>query len=260
MGIRSAFFMGIVCVGAPLAACSSDSGLFGDSVGNTGTGSGAGVGGTSTVTSNGVTNASGPGSGDSTATGPQPQSVQASSAEASSVQASSAQASSVQASSAATTVAASSSSSGGGTNHVSCGDNKTCEVSNSQACCWDQHKLYPGDQGSCVKGDVWQDGCDTSQNGYGGETRIECQTAANCMNGESCCGRRKTYWKDNKSYQVYDQVVCQQKCNTNSGEVTFCVPNVTQCPQMWKDGGGWVTGVCKQSTLLPKGYNVCSVP
>ncbi len=224
----------IVYFAAAAAACSSNGGmLFGSSGGYTGSSGNGGSSGTSGQSGQGGT------------------SVASSSSEAQS------SVSSSEASSSAVTVVASSSSTGGGGNLIECGMSK-CNLMAGQSCCWDKYAYYPPPQAKCVTGDIYSDDCQTMQTGWGAATRIECQGPANCGASELCCARRKTFYDNNMQYPLYDQLTCQKSCNFP--DIVVCDKN-TVCPMLPKQmGGGFVQGVCQQSSLLPKGYTVCGYP
>jgi hypothetical protein len=99
------------------------------------------------------------------------------------------------------------------------------------------------------------DNCKTYDNGpnFGGwQTRIECQTSAECGVGQSCCATRIQIGL-NKFY--YSDVKCQNDCAWP--DVKLCDPNnpSSMCPVV-----GQVQTTCQPSTLLPPGYSVCSPP
>ncbi len=137
-----------------------------------------------------------------------------------------------------------------------CG-NTTCSLDAAEGCCWDNYGLLSNDKGSCVTGPVNNDNCNTLQVGYGPETRIDCQSSAQCSAGAVCCGRRVKYYANQKKYDVYDQVTCESTCSANN--VTLCIPNVTVCPLIVSQNGN-VQTICKPSQLLPSGYFVCGNP
>ncbi len=225
--------MAVVYLAGLAAACSSSGDLLF-----------SGAGGPSTLSGGGSAQAQGAGGA---------------SVASSSQQAASSQASSVQAvTSVAASTAVSSAASGGNDKLIDCGE-MTCDITAGQACCYDKYGFYkPQPQTKCVTGDIYNDNCETMQTGWGAATRIECEGPASCGSGEVCCARRKTFFDGNQQYPLYDQLTCQKSCNYP--DIVVCDANTT-CPMLPKQqGGGFVQGVCQQSSLLPKKYLVCGYP
>jgi hypothetical protein len=131
---------------------------------------------------------------------------------------------------------------------VLCGGGEQCPLAGDGACCWSEEQ----DSGFCVTGPEDMDNCDQSQ--QGGNTRIECQTDAECGAGLRCCGDRA----QGNFGPYYYQVTCLADCD----DVTLCATQgagATECP-MVNCQGQQVQGQCNPSQLLPPGYLVCGCP
>ncbi len=157
--------------------------------------------------------------------------------------------------SASSSSAASSSSTGGGIETVSCGD-VTCPIGTESACCWS--RFATPSSGACVQGSPDNDGCKTFLANDGYETRIECQTSAQCDQGV-CCGQRTGFFQGGQQKFFYEILSCVDACP--SKDVTICDPTnpADVCPKIATQNGP-VQGVCKASTLLPSGYFACGAP
>jgi hypothetical protein len=151
------------------------------------------------------------------------------------------------------TTASASSSSGGVVETLDCGGT-TCPLGNQNACCWSKFGM-PMASGVCVQGPPDSDGCKTFVAQDGLQTRLECQTSAQCNQG-TCCGHRTLF---NGQNFFYDLVSCADTCAAS--DVTLCDPTnpADVCPKVNTQGGP-VQGVCKQSSSLPPGYFVCVAP
>jgi hypothetical protein len=219
-------------------ACSNSAGVFGgDGSGSGASGSGAGQSGSGGTTSSGGQGGTTVSTSDGATVGQAgPQTAAVTSVQTTST--------------AAQTVA--SSATGGGSVMVDC-DLQSCDVTQGQACCWDQYQLYKAPQAQCVKVSE-ANACITN----GGESRVLCDEPGDCEKGKVCCGHRKTFFANGQQFAYYDIVQCQSTCDYP--DIVLCVPNITTCPMLPKQGGGFVQGVCKQSSLLPQGYNVCGYP
>jgi len=82
-----------------------------------------------------------------------------------------------------------------------------------------------------------------------GDTAVACDRAADCPEGEVCCGVENTGATPN----YYEGVSCKQTCPRDSGVVgiralTFCAPDASDCPD---------AQTCDRSTVLV-GYHVCN--
>ncbi|MEP7121876.1 MAG: hypothetical protein ABJE95_13230 [Byssovorax sp.] len=157
-------------------------------------------------------------------------------------------------SSATATSASASSSTGGVVQTLGCG-NVTCPLGGENACCWSKFGM-PMASGTCVDAPAASDGCKTFVAQDGLQSRIECQTSAQCAQGSTCCGHRTPF---NGQNFFYDLVTCVDACPMS--DVTFCDPNnpADVCP-MVNTQNGPVQGVCKSSISLPPGYFVCGSP
>jgi hypothetical protein len=159
------------------------------------------------------------------------------------------------ASTAASTSSASGSSTGTGVVNetLACGDT-TCPLGALNACCWSKFGM-PTAGGACVNAPAASDGCKTFVANDGLQSRLECQTSAQCDQG-TCCGHRTFF---NQGNFFYDLVSCVDTCTT--ADVTLCDPTnpADVCP-MVQTQNGLVQGVCKTSTSLPPGYFVCGAP
>ena len=197
--------------------------------------------GATSVTSSGATTSSATTTSSSATTGA---TTGASSSSASSSSAASSSA-------ASSTSASSSSSTGGGTEAVSCGG-AMCPLGAESACCWS--KFATPASGACVQGTPDTDGCKTFTGTGNYQTRIECQTSAQCDQGV-CCGHRTNFFQGGQQKFFYDLLSCVGTCDQN--DVTICDPtDVTDvCPKI-----GSVQLVCKTSASLPPGYFVCGAP
>ena len=151
------------------------------------------------------------------------------------------------------TTASASSSTGGPVETLPCGDT-TCPLGDQSACCWSKFGM-PMASGVCVQGPVDSDGCKTYVARDGLQTRIECQTSAECTQG-TCCGHRMYF---NGQNFFYDLVSCVDTCPAS--DVKICDPaNPSDlCPKVNIQGNP-VQTVCKQSGSLPPGYFVCALP
>ena len=153
----------------------------------------------------------------------------------------------------ASTSSASASSTGTGVVNetLACGDT-TCPLGELNACCWSKFGM-PMASGSCVNAPADSDGCKTFVANDGLQTRLECQTSAQCDQG-TCCGHRTFF---NGQNFFYDLVSCVDTCT--SADVTICDPTnpADVCPMISTQNGP-VQGVCKQSGSLPPGYFVCT--
>jgi hypothetical protein len=134
-----------------------------------------------------------------------------------------------------------------------CGDS-TCPLGQLNACCWSKFGM-PMASGTCVDAPAASDGCKTFVANDGLQTRLECQTTAQCDQG-TCCGHRTFF---NGQNFFYDLVSCLDTCDPS--DVTLCDPTDPGdvCP-MINTQNGMVQGVCKQSGSLPPGYFVCTTP
>jgi len=130
-----------------------------------------------------------------------------------------------------------------------------------QSCCFDYYQAYGAPQAECVQGAVGQNGCNTSeQGGTGTETRMECQRPSDCPPSELCCGTRGTFTQDLQTYTYYITLTCEPSCEYPA--IQMCDPSAippTACPIVQSEYGTQQT-ICKASTLLPTGYNVCGLP
>lgn len=152
------------------------------------------------------------------------------------------------------TTASASSSTGGPVEMLPCGDT-TCPLGDLNACCWSKFGM-PMASGFCVQGPVDSDGCKTYVARDGLQTRLECQTSAECKQGGTCCGHR-TYFNGQNFF--YDLVSCIDTCPAS--DVKICDPAnpADLCPKVSIQGNP-VQTVCKQSGSLPPGYFVCALP
>jgi hypothetical protein len=127
-------------------------------------------------------------------------------------------------------------------------------LGDNSACCWSKFAMPAS--GACVQGSPDSDGCKTFVAGDGLQSRIECQTGAQCDGGK-CCAHRTTF---NGQNFFYDLVSCGGSCK--APDTTLCDPTnpADVCPKIAVPGGGSVQGVCKQSGSLPPGYFVCTTP
>ncbi len=172
---------------------------------------------------------------------------------ATSATSSSAATSSASATSSATASSAGSTGTGVVDPTLACGDT-TCPLGQLNACCWSKFAM-PMASGACVNGPVDSDGCKTFIASDGLQSRLECQSSAQCDQGK-CCGHRTFF---NGQNFFYDLVSCLDTCDAS--DVTLCDPAnaADKCPMVQTQGGP-VQGVCKQSGSLPPGYFVCSAP
>jgi len=140
---------------------------------------------------------------------------------------------------------------------LSCGA-AMCPLGEESACCWS--KFTTPAAGACVKGTPDTDGCKTFVSNNGGyQTRIECQTSAQC-DGGVCCGHRITFNQQGQQKFFYEILSCVDACS--QADVTICDPTnpADVCPKITVQGGGSVPGVCTTSASLPPGYFVCAAP
>jgi hypothetical protein len=147
-----------------------------------------------------------------------------------------------------------SSSTGGVVEMLACGDT-TCPLGEQNACCWSKFGM-PMASGACVKGPIDSDGCKTYVAQDGLQSRLECQTSAQCAQGTTCCGHR-TYF--NQQNFFYDLVSCVDSCPSTDVKVCDPANAADVCPKVTIQGND-VQTVCKQSGSLPPGYFVCSLP
>ncbi len=161
----------------------------------------------------------------------------------------------------------SSSASGGGNGEtLDCGAGLTCPVGLNSACCWDQYDQYGAPKAECVTGGIDDDMCSTGYDDSAGlETRIECQREDHCGAADVCCARIAQSQIGN----VYVALLCTEydACVAPGGNdyrgliVCDTIGSTDGCPMVSTGGGGPpVQGVCKDSQLLPDGYNICGVP
>ncbi len=134
---------------------------------------------------------------------------------------------------------------------LACGDT-TCPLGQLNACCWSKFGM-PMPSGTCVNAPADSDGCKTFVAQDGLQTRLECQTSAQCNQG-TCCAHRTFF---NGQNFFYDLVSCNDSCD--APDVTICDPaDPTDVCPMISTQNGPVQGVCKQSGSLPPGYFVCT--
>ena len=154
----------------------------------------------------------------------------------------------------ASTSSASASSTGTGvvSEVLACGDT-SCPAGALNACCWSKFAMPAA--GACVNAPADNDGCKTFIANDGLQSRLECQTSAQCDQG-TCCGHRTFF---NGQNFFYDLVACVDTCTI--ADVTLCDPADASdvCP-MVQTQNGQVQGICKTSASLPPGYFVCGAP
>jgi hypothetical protein len=109
-----------------------------------------------------------------------------------------------------------------------------------------------------VQGTPSNDGCKTFVASDGYQTRIECQTSAQCDQGV-CCGHRITFFQGGQQKFFYEILSCVGTCDQS--DVTICDPTdpTDVCPKV-NTPNGPVQTVCKTTTSLPPGYFVCGAP
>jgi len=145
----------------------------------------------------------------------------------------------------------------GPTNVIPCGDNLSCPYGGDNACCWNNYQTGSPPYNTCVNASPSNDDCNTGTFGDSPrETRIECADNAQCGAGNVCCAHRAQSTQN----AYYDQVTCESSCSFYNGHRTLCdlsAPNT--CPTVNTQQGP-LQLVCKQSTLLPTGYGICTNP
>lgn len=117
-------------------------------------------------------------------------------------------------------------------------------------------------------GESENDGCTTGyDDAQGYETRIECQTEAQCGNDEVCCARLA--YSPSLNNNVYVELHCAgyDDCvDPGGGEfrgLIVCddLGSTDGCPIIENpQGPGQIQSVCKDSQLLPDGYAICGTP
>ncbi|MCB9584612.1 MAG: hypothetical protein H6718_04410 [Polyangiaceae bacterium] len=142
--------------------------------------------------------------------------------------------------------------SGGGPVTVDC-LSATCTLDGNPttACCFQKATDGQSAKSACVSGPPENDGCITSDTGQ--QTRIECQTNADCP-GQVCCG----YRREVNQTAFYTDLACADSCQNYGPEIPICDPahGNSECP-MLNTQNGPVQLNCVQSQLLPSGYFVC---
>ncbi|MCA9630823.1 MAG: hypothetical protein KC766_24305, partial [Myxococcales bacterium] len=142
--------------------------------------------------------------------------------------------------------------SGGGPVSVDC-LSRSCSLDGNptSACCFERARDGSSARAACVSGPPENDGCLTTDTDQ--QTRIECQSNADCP-GQVCCGFRR----DVNQTAYYVEVRCADSCDSYGPEIPICDPahGNGECPEI-DTQNGLVQLNCVQSQLLPLGYFVC---
>lgn len=142
--------------------------------------------------------------------------------------------------------------SGGGPVSVDC-LSATCTLDGNPitACCFQKASDGQSAKSACVSGPPDNDGCLTTDTDQ--QTRIECQTNADCP-GQVCCG----YRREVSQTAYYTDLACADSCLNYGPEIPICDPahGNSECPVLNTQNGP-VQLNCVQSQLLPSGYFVC---